>query len=67
MTEKLTADEVAKALNYNLRHVYYLLRRGDLHGEKIGRMWFIPKGEVDEVRRLRGEFGRQWAGLRDDT
>ena len=66
MTERLTAQQAAELLGYNVRHVYRLLRAGDLQGEKFGQTWIINRSEVEEVLRLRAEHGRFWADHRTE-
>jgi len=66
MTERLTARQAAKLLGYHIRHVHKLLKSGALKGEQFNRVWIIPRSEVDEVLRLRAEFGRFWADHRTE-
>lgn len=68
MSERLTAHQAAELLGYHINHVYRLLWSGTLRGELFGRTWIIPRGEVEEVQRLRAEHGRWWADHRtEDT
>lgn len=43
----LTVSEVARLLRVATRTVYVLLEQGKLHGVKIGRVWRVPRDEVD--------------------
>ncbi|MDD4986860.1 MAG: helix-turn-helix domain-containing protein [Dehalococcoidales bacterium] len=57
MDRPLTASEAAKRLGYHREHVYRLLKKGTLHGEKVGTQWFIDEKEVERVLRLKEEGG----------
>jgi len=57
MDRPLTAGEAAKRLGYHVEHVYRLLKKDTLHGEKVGTQWFIDEKEVERVLRLKEEGG----------
>ena len=42
----LTTIEAAELTGYTADHLALLLRRGDLHGERRGRDWFISAIEL---------------------
>lgn len=47
--EKLmSVEEVAEYLGLHPQTVYSLLREGELRGHKLGRVWRIRPGAVDE-------------------
>ena len=45
----LTIPEAAARLRVSRDTVYKLLRAGELHGRKLGRVWRIPTRVVDEL------------------
>jgi len=49
MDRPLTAGEAAKKLGYHVEHLYRLLKKGKVLGEKVGRQWFIAPEEVQRV------------------
>lgn len=48
MTRIVTLKEVAAYLRVHSSTVYRLLKRGDLHGVKIGRDWRFDLDQIDE-------------------
>jgi excisionase family DNA binding protein len=42
----LTTAEAAEFTGYSADHVSLLLRRGELHGERRGRDWFVRASEL---------------------
>ena len=57
MDRPLTASEAAKRLGYHVEHLYRLLKRGKVIGEKVGHQWFIEEKEVERVKGLKEEGG----------
>lgn len=53
----MTPEEVADYLRLAVRTIYALLKRGELRGIKIGRVWRIPLSEVQAYvdRNLTGK------------
>ena len=52
MREKyLTPDAAGKMLGKSGESIRNLLRKGDLPGTKLGRLWYIPESEL--YRRLK--------------
>ena len=45
----LSRRDTADALGVSLRTVDYLLERGSLRGQRIGRRVVIPKAEIDRL------------------
>ena len=58
MDRPLTAMEVADQLGYNIHHVYKLLRKGTIKGERFNQVWMIDPAEVERIRDLQGPGGR---------
>ena len=48
MDEYLTPEEVGKILKINEKIMVDLLNSGDIPGIKIGHLWRIPKGKLEE-------------------
>lgn len=44
----LTVQEVATIMHVSLRSVYSLLRQGEMHHKKVGRIYRIPKCAIIE-------------------
>jgi excisionase family DNA binding protein len=44
MREWLTVREVAELLGWSRQWVWELVRRGDLEGERAGRLWLVRLG-----------------------
>lgn len=57
----LTPREAAKRLGIHEESIRRLLRSGNLHGEKIGNQWFIPRTELD---RFAGGYDPKTGKLR---
>jgi len=57
MDRPLTASEAARQLGYHVEHLYRLLKRGKVRGEKVGTQWFIEEKEVERVLQLKREGG----------
>ena len=51
----LTVDEVYEALRLGHNIIYALLKRGELKGDRCGRIWRIPKEAQVEYVRGRSE------------
>lgn len=47
----LTACEVAAEMAVSKRKVLYLLETGELTGYRIGSLWRITRGAVDDYKR----------------
>lgn len=47
MDEYLTPEEVAKILKISEKVVGDWLRNGDIPGTKVGRLWRIPKADLE--------------------
>ncbi len=62
-TELLTPQEAAEELGYHVKHLYRLLKSGDVRGRKFNRSWMITRKEVERVKSLQDEHGRLWKGL----
>jgi excisionase family DNA binding protein len=52
--EFLTVEEAAELLRVDETTVRRALREGELPGQKIGRVWRIPKADL--LRYMRGEW-----------
>ncbi len=51
-TDEMTAAEAADELGLTLRGVQYRLKRSILTGRLVaGRVWLIPRAEVDRAKR----------------
>ena len=44
----MTAAEVADVLQLQVSTVYYLARRGELPGQRLGRAWRFPRWRLEE-------------------
>jgi excisionase family DNA binding protein len=53
METALTVSQVAERLSVHPKTVYNMLGRGELKGVKVGRVWRVPKEELEVF--LRGE------------
>jgi len=42
-----TVEDVAKRLQVDIRTVYAMMKRGELRGVKVGRVWRIPAASLD--------------------
>ena len=58
MKDVLTAEQAAEQLNYNIHHVYKLLRQGKIRAEQFNRVWLIPSQEVRRIKDLQRPSGR---------
>jgi len=62
MTDNATvsAQQAADLLGYSQNHIYRLLRSGELRGRLVGRVWFITREAVQEVknRQVEGRLPR---------
>lgn len=58
MERPLTAQEAADELGYNIFHLYRLLRKGTIKGERFNRAWMVDPAEVDRIKALQGPGGR---------
>jgi len=62
MSDKLTAQQAADELGYNVRHMQRLLRLGAIKAERFNRSWVIDKSEVERVKSEQDDNGRYWHG-----
>lgn len=46
-TKLLTPAQVAEHLHVTVHTVYGWLRKGSLHGVKVGRLWRVPEPNLD--------------------
>ena len=58
MSEPLTVQQAADALDYHVKHVYRLLKSGRLKGQRFGDVWMIDSSEVERIKSLQGPGGR---------
>lgn len=58
--ERITIPEAARLSGYSRSHIRNLLRRGVLHGEKMGRDWVVTLQEVTEHRRCTRKGRPKW-------
>ena len=58
MDRPLSAKEAAGELDYNIYHVYRLLRKGTIKGERFNDVWMIDPAEVERIKALQGRGGR---------
>ena len=58
MGEPLTAQEAAHELGYHTRHLYRLLQKGTVKGQRFGRVWMIDRQDVERLKALQGPGGR---------
>lgn len=47
--EVMTPDEVAFGLQVSLKTVARLLRKGEIHGIKVGGQWRVPRTEYERI------------------
>ena len=47
LPETLTVDEVAAVLRISVQAVRRLLRRGELPGVRVGKLWRIPRSALE--------------------
>ncbi len=57
MADVLTAERAAQELGYHVDHMRRLLRAGIIRAEKFGKVWMIPRSEVDRIRDLQSAKG----------
>ena len=62
MSRKLTTQEVAQELGYDVEHVRRLLRLGAMRGERFNRVWMVDCEEVERVKALQSKGGRFYHG-----
>ncbi len=58
MERPLTAQEAAQQLGYHVRHLYRLLEKGTINGDRFNQVWMISRQEVERVKALQGPGGR---------
>ena len=58
MDRPLTATEAADELGYNIHHMYKLLRKRIVKGERFNQSWMIDRQEVERIKALQGPGGR---------
>jgi excisionase family DNA binding protein len=58
MENILTAEQAARELDYSKDHLYRLIKKGIVRGQKFGRDWMIDRQEVERVKTLQGKGGR---------
>ena len=66
MERPLTAKEAAGELDYNIYHVYRLLRKGTIKGERFNDVWMIDPAEVERIKALQSKKGRLPKGHSQD-
>ena len=49
MERPLTAQEAADQLGYNIDHLYLLLKKGTIRGERFNKAWMIDPAEVERI------------------
>ena len=55
MPDYLTANEVAEELDYHVKSVRRIIRRGKLQADKKAGVWLIPRESLEEYRqKIRG-------------
>ena len=47
--ETLTVSEFSAIVRTHKRAVYRMLRRGEVHGFRVGKLWRIPVSELDRL------------------
>src|SRR5713101_8230635 len=57
--QALKVAEVARRLQVDPRTVYGLIRRGELHGVKAGRVWRVPIESLEAFLQGAGKVGRR--------
>jgi len=55
----LKVAEVAKRLRVNVRTIYRMIERGELHGVRVGRLWRVPAVALEDYLRMGGPQGSQ--------
>lgn len=55
-TELLTCDEAVQYLRCGYNTLYRLLKDGELHAYKEGRIWKIPVGGIDSYIKKRANL-----------
>jgi excisionase family DNA binding protein len=55
--EWITTKEAAKILGITPEHMAYLLRKGIVRGQKIGRDWITTRSAVEEYKENRPKPG----------
>lgn len=55
----LSVRAAAARLGLQPRGVRYLIERGRLRSQRLGRMHFLPSGQVEAYRRVRRERARR--------
>ena len=61
MIDYYTVTEYAKLTGKDVGNIRRMLIKGDLNGEKVGRMWLIPKDTVyPSDRRLKSGTYKNW-------
>ena len=58
MERPLTAQEAADQLGYHIDHLYLLLKKGTIEGERFNKAWMIDPAEVERIKALQGPGGR---------
>ena len=58
MNEPLTVEQAAAELDYHVKHMYRLLKRGRLNARRFGHAWMIDRQEVERIKALQGPGGR---------
>jgi len=58
MNDLLTAQQAASEMGYDIKHLYRLLKKGTVKGQKFGTVWMIDRQEVDRIKSLQGPGGR---------
>ncbi len=49
--EFLTCWETARLLNCCEEHIFRLLKRNEIQGIRVGRLWRVPRAQFDVIPR----------------
>jgi len=60
----VSVEEAARQIGITPGRVRQLLCAGELHGEKLAKVWAIPASEVEKFRRRPQKTGRPRIGTR---
>ena len=60
--KQYTSKECAKLLGVSISWVRYLIIRGKLPAEKMGRDWIVKKEDLDKFKTIPRKVGRPKVG-----
>ena len=57
MAELILAKDAANTSQYSLSHITWLLRKGHVLGQKLGRDWWVDPDDLERYEKQMVEIG----------